>query len=120
MLTGKRGLPEGLSSKAPSAGKLFYKISEVSQITGVKPYILRYWESEFPFLSPRKNRGGWRLYQKRDIETIISIKEMLYKDRYTIAGVKRILSKNNLDNGDERLIKRLRKELREILGGISS
>lgn len=121
MSTSKRGLPaERLNSKELSAEKLFYRISEVSQITGIKPYILRYWESEFPFLSPRKNRGGWRLYQKKDIETIISIKDMLYKDRYTIAGVKRRLSRNNINGGNSNLIKRVKKELREILGGISS
>lgn len=119
MSTDKRVSLGRLKGKAPSA-KLFYKISEVSQMTGVEPYVLRYWESEFQFLSPRKNSGGWRLYQKRDIETIISIKEMLYKDRYTIAGVKRRLSKNNIDGGDNKLIKKLRKELREILEEISS
>ena len=120
MSTDKMGLPERLISKKQSAEKLFYKISEVSRMTGVKPYVLRYWETEFPSLSPRKNRGGWRLYQKRDIETIISIKEMLYEDRYTIAGVKRRLSQNGADAGDDKLIKRIRKELREILGEISS
>ncbi len=116
----KRGSPEGLSNKVSSSVKLFYRISEVSRMTGVKPYVLRYWESEFPSLSPRKNRGGWRLYQKKDIEIILNIKDMLYKERYTIAGVKRRLSDNRPDNEDSGLVKRLKRELKDILNGISS
>lgn len=120
MSTDKRGLPEGLSNKVSSDGKLFYRISEVSRMTGVKPYVLRYWESEFPTLSPRKNRGGWRLYQKKDIEIILNIKDMLYKERYTIEGVKRRLLGNRSDKEDRGLVKRLKRELKDILNGISS
>ncbi len=69
--------------------KLFYKIGEVSRITEVEPYVLRYWESEFPFLKPRKSRSGQRLYVKKDIETIFEIKRLLYEERYTIEGVKK-------------------------------
>lgn len=75
----KRTIPE----------KLFYKIGEVSRITEVEPYVLRYWESEFPFLKPRKSRSGQRLYVKKDIETIFEIKRLLYEERYTIEGVKK-------------------------------
>lgn len=120
MSTDKRGSPEGLINKVSSSGKLFYRIGEVSRMTGVKPYVLRYWESEFPSLSPRKNRGGWRLYQKKDIEVILNIKDMLYKERYTIAGVKRRLSGNSPDKEDRGLVKRLKRELKDILNGISS
>ncbi len=76
--------------------KLFYKIGEVSRITGVESYVLRYWESEFPFLRPRKSRSGQRLYIKKDIETILEIKRLLYDERYTIEGVKKKFSEPSL------------------------
>lgn len=76
-------------SNRPIPEKLFYKIGEVGRITGVEPYVLRYWESEFPFLRPRKSRSGQRLYVKKDIETILEIKKLLYDERYTIEGVKK-------------------------------
>jgi len=69
--------------------KLFYKIGEVSRITGIESYVLRYWETEFPFLKPRKNKSGQRVYIKKDLETIIQIKKMLYQERYTIEGVRK-------------------------------
>ncbi len=69
--------------------KLFYKIGEVSKIAGVEPYVLRYWESEFPFLKPRKSKSGQRIYVKKDLELILQIKDMLYKERFTIEGVRR-------------------------------
>ncbi len=72
-------------------GKLFYKIGEVCELTDTQPYVLRFWESEFPQLSPRKNRSGQRVYQRRDIETIIRIKALLYEEEYTIAGARRKL-----------------------------
>ncbi|MGH7256543.1 MAG: MerR family transcriptional regulator [Nitrospirales bacterium] len=70
-------------------GKLFYKIGEVSQIAKLPAYVLRFWESEFHFLKPRKSRGGQRLYVRQDIDTVFEIKRMLYEEGYTIAGVKR-------------------------------
>ncbi len=72
-------------------GKLYYRIGEVSQITGVKPYVLRYWESEFRLMAPQKSRSKQRLYRQKDIETILTIKRLLYQDRYTIAGARRKL-----------------------------
>lgn len=71
--------------------KLFYKIGEVSRITAVEPYVLRYWESEFPFLRPRKSKSGQRVYVKKDLETILQIKSLLYDERYTIEGVRKRL-----------------------------
>jgi DNA-binding transcriptional MerR regulator len=73
----------------PLPDKLFYKIGEVSRITGVETYVLRYWETEFPFLKPRKNRSGQRVYVKKDIDLIMQIKKMLYLERYTIEGVRK-------------------------------
>lgn len=72
-------------------GKLYYRIGEVSQITGVKPYVLRYWESEFRLMAPQKSRSKQRLYRQKDIETILTIKRLLYQERYTIAGARRKL-----------------------------
>lgn len=71
--------------------KLFYKIGEVCEITDTQPYVLRFWESEFPQLAPRKNRSGQRVYQRKDIETVIRIKKLLYEEEYTIAGARRKL-----------------------------
>ena len=72
-------------------GKLYYRIGEVSQIAGVKPYVLRYWESEFRLMTPQKSRSKQRLYRQKDIELILSIKRLLYEERYTIAGARRRL-----------------------------
>ena len=74
-----------------SDGKIYYRIGEVSRITGVKPYVLRYWESEFRWMAPAKSRSKQRLYRKRDIEVIQLIKRLLYEERYTIAGARKKL-----------------------------
>jgi len=73
----------------PSIQKLFYRIGEVAEIAGVKPHVLRYWESEFGFLSPRKNEGNQRLYTQKDVEKVLTIKKLLYQDKYTVAGAKK-------------------------------
>jgi len=72
--------------------KLFYKIGEVCRLAGIRPHVLRYWESEFPTLHPRKNRGGQRVYQPRDLDLVFRIKRMLHEEGYTIAGAKKKLS----------------------------
>ena len=69
--------------------KIFYKIGEVSQIAELPAYVLRFWESEFPFLRPKKSRGNQRLYVRREVETVLEIKRMLYEEGHTLAGVKR-------------------------------
>src|SRR5438105_3724811 len=83
----------------PIPEKLFFKIGEVCEITGVQAHVLRYWESEFPMLAPQKNRAGQRTYRagqrtyrKRDVEMVLRIKELLYEDQYTIAGAKKRLT----------------------------
>ena len=72
--------------------KMFFRIGEVSQITGVKPYVLRYWESEFRVLRPSKNRSGQRVYRRRDIETVVEIKDLLHRRKFTIAGARKWLA----------------------------
>ncbi|HOX26357.1 MAG TPA: MerR family transcriptional regulator [Candidatus Krumholzibacteria bacterium] len=74
------------------SGKLYYTISEVSDLTGVKAHVLRYWESEFPSLRPRKDRGGSRRYRQRDIEEILAIRSLLYQEGYRIAGARKLLA----------------------------
>jgi DNA-binding transcriptional MerR regulator len=71
--------------------KLFFKIGEVCEITDTQPYVLRYWESEFPALAPAKNSSGQRIYRRRDIETVLRIKQLLYEEGFTIAGAKKRL-----------------------------
>jgi len=83
-------------SDIPIPDKLFYKIGEVSKIVGVEPYVLRYWETEFPFLKPRKNKSGQRVYIKKDVEFLLYIKKLLYHERYTIEGVRKRLGNNSI------------------------
>lgn len=77
--------------------RLYYSIGEVSQLTGLEKYVLRYWEKEFEQLKPAKNRGGNRIYTNRDIKVILMIKRLLYEEGYTIAGAKKILKNYNPD-----------------------
>jgi DNA-binding transcriptional MerR regulator len=109
--------------------KLFYKIGEVSRIVGVEPYVLRYWETEFSFLKPRKNKSGQRVYIKRDVELLLDIKRLLYQERYTIEGVRKRLglgvvsvkSKSDQDlkkteiRQPKQILTHIRKRLKEIL-----
>ncbi len=71
--------------------KLFYRINEVSRLTGIKPYVLRYWESEFDQLSPQKDTNDQRRYRQEDIDLIERIKRLLYDEKFTIAGAKKRL-----------------------------
>ncbi len=71
--------------------KLFFKIGEVCEITDTQPYVLRYWESEFAVLAPAKNSSGQRIYRRKDIETVLRIKQLLYDEGFTIAGAKKRL-----------------------------
>ena len=71
--------------------KIYFKISEVCQITGLKPHVLRYWETEFKEIHPQKSRTNQRLYRRRDLETIFQIKLLLYEERFTIEGAKKAL-----------------------------
>ena len=75
--------------------KLYFSISEVADMTGVKPHVLRYWESEFPELRPKKNRAGNRSYREKDIKTVMTIRDLLYQEGYTIAGARNRLKDRN-------------------------
>jgi DNA-binding transcriptional MerR regulator len=106
--------------------KLYYSISEVSQITSLKAYVLRYWETEFAELRPKKNRAGSRTYNLDDIKLVFLIKRLLYEEKYTIDGARQRLQQlrrvgEQMDLSFEQLrrddlIIELKKEMRELLG----
>ena len=75
----------------PIAKKVYYAIGEVCDLTGLKPHVLRYWESQFPVLAPNKNRAGNRVYRPKDIELVLLVKHLLYEEKYTIEGAKQRL-----------------------------
>jgi DNA-binding transcriptional MerR regulator len=82
-----------MAAEPKLGSKIFYKIGEVSELTKLPAYVLRFWESQFNFLKPRKSRGQQRLYVQSDIEKVLEIKRMLYEEGYTIPGVKRVWSR---------------------------
>lgn len=79
-----------------AAEEKLYKIGEVCKLADVQPYVLRYWETEFAQLAPNKSGGGQRLYTRAEIDTILRIKELLYRDGFTIAGAKKKLEQDGL------------------------
>lgn len=83
--------------------KLYYSISEVSKLTGLEQYILRYWETEFEQLKPQKNRSGNRIYTNKDIELILQIKKLLRDKKYTLTGAKKIILEGNNSELEENL-----------------
>jgi len=89
--------------------KLYFKIGEVADIVGLEAYVLRFWESEFPVLSPKKTEAGHRVYRKKDVETVVAIKELLYEQGYTIAGARKRLRSRNSEPEDDLLEGALRK-----------
>ncbi|MAI88701.1 MAG: transcriptional regulator [Candidatus Marinimicrobia bacterium] len=103
--------------------KLYYSISEVSKITNLKQYVLRYWETEFPSLKPKKNSAGNRSYKQSDIDLIKKIKYLLYEKKYTIDGARvELTSKKNISisiksNNEEykRLLNKVLFELKHLL-----
>ncbi len=92
MVTKEAGMTDADRSERPDLSrKLYYTIGEVSELTGIKPHVLRYWESEFPTLRPRKGRGGSRRYRRADIEHVLTIRELLHERGYRIDGARRHL-----------------------------
>lgn len=117
-----------MSRVQPKVKKLYYAIGEVSELTELKAYVLRYWETEFSQLKPPKNRAGNRTYRQRDIDIILNIKDLLYNKKFTIDGARKIISEKgstqNITNNlklEERFEKRsivfrkIREELESIL-----
>jgi len=83
------------NSAATQTEKEFYRIGDVSKITALKPFVLRYWETEFPMLQPVKSPSGHRLYRQEDVDLVLKIKRLLYDEGFTIAGARRHLREHN-------------------------
>jgi DNA-binding transcriptional MerR regulator len=112
--------------KSLPTGRLYYSISEVSDLVGVKPHVLRYWETQFKMLRPKKGRGGARMYRKRDVETLFEIKQLLYDQRFTIAGARRRILDGKSEEREqielpfskldrEEMVRALRKDMEGLL-----
>ena len=110
-----------MTKKIPE--KLFFKIGEASEIAGLPAHVLRFWENGFELLNPRKNRTGQRAYTRRDVEIILRIKELLYDEKYTIAGARQRLSKEfgkggKPANNTREILLSVKKELKNILSDL--
>jgi DNA-binding transcriptional MerR regulator len=90
--------------------KLYFKIGEVSELLGVEPYVLRYWETEFAALSPKKSGTGHRLYRRKDVELLLRIKHLLYERRFTIEGARQSLQAES-KSARPKAAKRVQQEL---------
>jgi len=119
-----------MSKISPKVKKLYYSIGEVSEMTDLKSYVLRYWETEFSQLKPPKNRAGNRTYRQKDIEVILNIKDLLYKKKFTIDGARVVLQEkdkilieskdpNLLSNNQKVVLNNIKKNLKEILNIIN-
>jgi DNA-binding transcriptional MerR regulator len=121
--------------------KLFYKIGDVSRILEVESYVLRYWESEFAFLRPKRSQSGQRIYTKQDVDLLLTIKRLLYDEKYTINGVRRKFERSDsllnetstgeqemidgavesglsFQNGTQELLNHIKSRLRDIAGSL--
>ncbi len=94
--------------------KLFFRIGEVSRLTGLEPYVLRYWETEFPHLRPEKRKSGQRLYTKKDLDNILQVRQLLYRNGYTISGAKKKL-RGRAGHDLDAVLETAKKEIRELL-----
>ena len=102
----------------PIPGKRYFTIGEVSELCGVKPHVLRYWEQEFPQLKPVKRRGNRRYYQRQDVLIIRQIRSLLYEQGFTIGGARQQLTGEEARedvNQSQQIVKQIRGELEEIL-----
>ncbi len=100
--------------------KTYFRIGEVSRITGLEPYVLRYWESEFPQIRPRRADSNQRTYRKKDLEIIMEIKRLLYDERLTIEGArKKLKQKMTKGAGEREILAELKSELQDILRVLS-
>jgi DNA-binding transcriptional MerR regulator len=79
--------------------KLYFRIGEVARLAGIKPYVLRFWETEFPSLGPKKSGTGHRLYRRKEVELVLEIKRLLYEKRFTIEGARKFLESQGRQGG---------------------
>jgi DNA-binding transcriptional MerR regulator len=107
----------------------FFSIGDVCDLTGLKPHVLRYWESQFRFLNPAKNRSGNRVYQRREVDLIMLVKHLLYEEKYTIEGARQKVDEHR-KGGDLKVVARgaltvqalesLESDLKELVGLLES
>lgn len=104
-----------MAADLPDDGKLYFTISEVGRLAGVKPHVLRFWEQEFPSLAPKKDDSGRRVYRRRDVETVMKIRRLLYEEKFTIPGARRALMAEGLEQPEPATTEDVKSELRLIL-----
>jgi DNA-binding transcriptional MerR regulator len=118
-------------SETQDQSKLYRSISEVSELVGVKPHVLRYWETQFSMLRPKKNRAGNRMYRPDEVKVLLHIKELLYQRKFTIAGARRRLlderkdgpapAEPRVESADRKLLlHEVKTELRNLLGRLKA
>ena len=115
---GAPGVPVEVDSQlelelAKIPDKLAFKIGEVADLVGVKAYVLRYWETEFEILKPKKSKHNQRMYERRDVENLLLIKKLLYRDRFSIEGARHALKKLKKDNTRVKQIKTMAEHVEE-------
>ena len=115
-------------SGEPIAKKAYYSIGEVCEVTGLKPHVLRYWETQFDSLHPNKNRAGNRVYRPREIELVLLVKHLLYDKKYTIEGARKRLAEMKKDDSvkakreevlEPEVLAGMRQELTELVDTLS-
>lgn len=97
--------------------KLYFRIGEVAKLAGIKPYVLRFWESEFPGLGPKKSGTGHRLYRRKDVELVLEIKRLLYEKRFTIEGARKTLESKPKRTQPDKSIDLAARKQGELFGG---
>ena len=95
--------------------KLAFKIGEAADLVGVKPYVLRYWETEFDVLKPKKSKHNQRMYERRDVENLLLIKKLLYRDRFSIEGARSALKRLRKDNQRVKQIRTIAEHMDEAV-----
>ena len=109
------GMEKNRTPRIEIPDKLYFKIGEVSELAGVQPSVLRFWETEFKQINPKRTPSGQRLYRRNDIDTIFKIKELLYDKKFTIQGAKRHLRANKKKDGEQTIgLDDIRSELENI------
>lgn len=94
--------------------KLYYSISEVSDIADLKQYVLRYWETEFPSLKPKKNKAGNRIYRQNDVDMVLTIKDLLYDQKFTIEGARQQLRNDTVQIPKKEIISDSQNQLKDL------
>jgi DNA-binding transcriptional MerR regulator len=98
--------------------KLYFRIGDVARLAGIKPYVLRFWETEFPSLGPKKSGTGHRLYRRKDVELVFEIKRLLYEKRFTIEGARKFLDTRGKPEPERSTAKSKRKKTQGDLFGV--